>query len=187
MAILARKTPDSILHALVAAHNASVRAAAIVSTSFHADVTAKTVSSDYRAPVATSAAITSANASDLPTLLTLCAELAVVHALHVGDGATAANCNCGAHKVPDTTNVLANAAPTDLATAITFLNDAKTKFNTHIGSTTFHYNADATNTIAAANASDQATSNTLANAYKTAFNAHIASAQASVMVKLVGP
>lgn len=179
MAILARKTAEAVMYALVNAHNDTRRAAGVVGSFFHADVTAKAVSADFRNPVATSAAITSANASDLTTLLVLCAEIAIVHALIVADDI--------AHKVKDATNPLANAAPTDLATAQTFLNDAKAKFNAHIGSTTFHYTADATNTIAAANATDLPTSQTLANAYKTSFNAHIASSPLGASVRLVGP
>jgi hypothetical protein len=185
MAILARRTSDAILYALVAAHNASVRATAIVSTSFHADVTARTVSGDFRAPVATSNTITTADATDLPTCLVLAAELHVAYGLHIADGATTANLNCGAHKVPDVTNVLANPVPTDLTTLVAWVNDVKAKFNLHDVSTTYHYTADTV--IATANATILADSITLINAVKAKFNTHFASAQASVMVKLIGP
>lgn len=187
MAILARKQSEAVIYALVAAFNVTRTAAGVVGAFFHADITAERVSSDFRSPVATSAAIASPNATVLADLLTLCTEMSGDHALHVGDGATASNGQCGAHKTPDTVDVLANAAPVDLATAITFLNDAKAKFNTHIASTTYHYTADAANAIIAANATVLADSITLANAYKAAFNAHIVSAPLGAQVKLIGP
>lgn len=75
------------------------------------------------------------------------------------------------HKIDDP-NVVTIVDAYDLASNQTLLNDIKSKYNTHIGSTTYHAAADATNTIVAANQSDQATGQTLANECKTDFPLH---------------
>jgi hypothetical protein len=76
------------------------------------------------------------------------------------------------HKVDDAT-VETNPDGTTQATTQTMINALKAKYNTHIGSTTYHAAADATNAIAAADMSDLATGYTLANEMKTDFAAHV--------------
>ncbi len=178
MAISARKYDLGAIVALVLAHNNTRRAAGVVGSFFHADVTSDTTGS-FSAPVVTAATVTAANASDLATSLTLVNQLRVQWMKHYKDDI--------AHKVADTTNVLAAPEATDLTTAQTLANEIKADYNAHIASTTFHYTADATNTIAAANATDQTTLNALLNELKTDFNAHIASAPAGQSVRLIDP
>jgi hypothetical protein len=76
------------------------------------------------------------------------------------------------HKIDDTI-VDASVAPSSLALCQTMTNSIKAKYNTHIGSTSFHPAADVTNAVATADQSDLATGMALANAVKAAFNAHI--------------
>lgn len=175
MGIRVRKGTDECVFGLIKAFNAD--RIARVSTNFHASKTTERSSGDFTNPTITDAAAGAANASDLPTLLTLCAELRSLVILHCADDV--------AHKVKDLVFAGVAAEPTDLATAQTFLNDMKSKYGTHIGSTTYHYNADATNTIAAANMSDLASGITLANELKTDFNAHMAGALGGYSVLVV--
>lgn len=114
-----------------------------------------------------SCTITSANATDLATLLVLTKEIVNKTALHAA--------SLVAHKVADTTFVTLVSSVVDLASAITALNAIKGFYNTHRASTTFHYNADSTNTITSADATDQSSANTLANELKTDFTAHVTS------------
>ncbi len=110
--------------------------------------------------------VTAANASTLPTSLTLVNEILSVYAFHMADTL--------AHKVVGV--ALASYVPaTSLATAITRANDIKSKYNTHRASTTYHYTADSTNVVAAADATDQSSLNTLLNEIKTDLNAHLIS------------
>jgi hypothetical protein len=76
------------------------------------------------------------------------------------------------HKVDDAT-VEINPDGTTQAIVQTMINSLKAKYNTHLGSTTYHAAADATNTIAAADMSDLATGYTLANEMKGDFAAHV--------------
>lgn len=120
--------------------------------------------------------ITAANGADLPTCLVLCNQLLGVYKFHMADTL--------AHKVTGVALASYAEAP-DLATAITRANDVKAKYNTHIASTTFHYNADATNSTAAANATDLASLITLLNELKGDFNAHAASGPSGKSLRLV--
>lgn len=124
-----------------------------------------------------SVSITSANASDLATLLVLTKEIVNKTALHAASTV--------AHKVVDATFVTAVSSVVDLATAITALNAIKGFYNTHRASTTYHYNADSTNTITSADATDQSSANTLANELKTDFTAHVTSGNISNVPVLV--
>lgn len=76
------------------------------------------------------------------------------------------------HKIDDP-NIETNADATTLATNQTLLNALKAKYNTHLGSTTYHLAADATNTISSADQSDLATGQTLANEMKGDIVAHV--------------
>lgn len=118
-----------------------------------------------------------ANASDLPTSLTLANAIMNVYLFHLSDSL--------AHKIADPPPALVVA--TDLTSAQTLANAIKADHNTHIASTTYHYSADATNTIAAANATDQTSLNTLLNELKTDLAAHIASAPSAPSLRVVAP
>lgn len=148
MATVLRNT-EPMASFIASAHN-DLKAQIGAGSHFHLDQSEQTV--------------TAANATDLPTALALCNQILGVYKFHMADTL--------AHKVAGV--ALASYAPaTDLTSLETRLNDIKAKFNTHIASTTYHYNADATNTIATADASDLATSEALANAIKSALNAHM--------------
>lgn len=120
--------------------------------------------------------ITSADASDLATSLTLVNEILAVYTFHMADTL--------AHK---TTGVaLASTTPaTSLATAITRANDIKSKYNTHRASTTYHYVADSTNATSSPDATDQSSLNTLLNELKADINAHMASGPTAKSIRLV--
>lgn len=75
--------------------------------------------------------------------------------------------------------------PTTLAAAYTLINAAKAAYNTHIASTTYHFNADSTNACATTDASSLSTLQTLANAFKTKLNAHMADAPSAPSLRLV--
>ncbi len=178
MAYTTRKVSDAIVFALVAQHNAKQEAS--VAAFFHADTSQTTNASDYRNPTVTALAVTAANATDLPTSLTLVNQVKAVLNVHFQDPR--------AHNTA-VTAVVATANATDLATANTLANALKTAYNTggHINASNVHFNNDATNTIAAAAATDQTTLDTLLNELKTDVTAHIASAPTGAMIYLVDP
>ena len=178
MALHARKVTDAMLYAVVAALNSTRRAAGVVGSFFHADITSDQTG-DVRNPSAANATVSAANATDLATSLTLVNQLRQRWLQHRDDDL--------AHKIADALPALTAPAATDLTTAQTLANEIKADYTAHIGSTTYHYTADATNTIAAADATDQTTLNALLNELKTDFNAHIISAPAGQSVKLIGP
>lgn len=120
--------------------------------------------------------IVSANATDLPTSITLVNEIMGIYKFHMADTL--------AHKVVGVALASYTRAK-DLATAITLANDIKAKYNTHRASTTYHYSADSTNTVTATDASDQGSLDTLLNAMKTAVNAHMASGEVTKSLRLV--
>lgn len=120
--------------------------------------------------------ISAANASSLATSLTLVNQILFVYKFHMADTL--------AHKVTGVA-LASYASATDLTSAIARANDIKAKYNTHIASTTFHYNADSTNTISSADATDQSSLNTLLNELKTDINAHMASGPAGKSLRLV--
>lgn len=177
MAYLVRNTPDALTYALVKSYNLLKRDVAPLASKFHADVTSKILAGDeYTSPASTPDIITTADSTDLPTLIILITACQLAWKRHIADAL--------AHKVADATNVLVAAVPTDLATCQTANNELKTAFNGHDDVLTWHYTADAD--IATANQSDLATGITLANAWKAKFNTHIQSAPAAPSL-LVGP
>lgn len=160
---------DPALAGIVTAHNALVVQIG-AGAFFHMD--------KYEVSV-----ISSANSSSLATALTLCNELINFGRNHLADSVAAGGC---AHKVADTTSWPAIGAAVDLTSAQTAANLMKATWNTHIASTTYHYNADATNAIAAANASNQGTLDTLLNEMKVDMLAHTQSgASAASSMRLV--
>lgn len=170
-----RKGTDTVITALVAAHNA--RQLAAVASFFHADVSQTVVGATL--------AVSAANASDLATSLTLANQVKGIYNTHVRDGVVPGNGAAGSHKTQGATVTTADA--TDLPTGIALANAIKTAYTAHIASSAMHYTVDAANPIAAANASDQATLNTLLNELKTDLNLHMASGPVGAMIKLVDP
>ena len=133
-----------------------------------------------------SAAVATANATDLPTLITLINALKASYNTSRAS-ACSASTGQGAHLAADATNVEATVDASDLATSITLANDLKAKFNAHLTQAGVHMTNDATNTIATANGTVLGDTITLANAFKTALNAHYAAAFTHQAIALVGP
>lgn len=186
MAITTRRLPESMVMALTIAHNKTLAVAAVVGSSFHADITSTTVTDSFVAATVTSVQITAANAADLPTALTLVNQITGILKLHWADGISTNVYSAGAHKIPDTTNATAFATAVDLASAITVANAIKSQMNAHFTQSGVHFTNDGTNTIATANATVLADLITLLNAEKTAINAHITNAPAgSMMVNVI--
>lgn len=145
----------------------------------HAGITS-TQGSDIMNPSSSSRLVTSPNATNEATLVTLANDIKAIYSTyHIAD--------TGAHKAADAANAIAAADATNTATAITLLNEVKADYNTHRASTTYHYAADATNAVSSADATDEASAITLANEIKTDLNAHIIFAVAAQTIEEVGP
>lgn len=179
MAFIARKMPDAITFALVAAHNKSKIDG--VGSNFHYDISS-TQTGDYTAPTLANDTVATANATDLTTSIALTNSIKKTVNRHYAS-AYVLPLTGGAHKVTNTT--ISTADGTDLTSSVTLANAIKSSYNTHVGSTTFHANADGTNTVTSANATDQTTLNTLVNEIKGDYNAHIISAPAGAMITVV--
>jgi hypothetical protein len=124
-----------------------------------------------------SVTITSANASDLATSLTLVNEIKAVYGLHIAEAGSGR-----AHLAADTTNTISSAWPvTALAAAITLANELKADYNAHRSQSGVHHVSDGGNSISSSDATDQSSLNTLLNELKTDINAHIAAAPTSDM------
>jgi hypothetical protein len=176
MAIQIRRGTLAILPALVWAVNAMRGQLGRASSFFHLDTTASTVGDPV--PTAAPAVFLSPPAIDLPSLLTLCTEIAGRHPYHLGDGF--------AHLQPDGVNGLANPAPVDLPSAIVFLNDAKVKWNGHLTQAGVHLNNDP-QPITAPNAADLQTSMDLANTYRALYATHIQNAFPGFFIQVIDP
>ena len=105
----------------------------------------------------------------------------VAHTIADGtDTVTAVVCVGHCHKVDDAVDVLTATNPaTDLTTGIALANDLRSKYNTHIASTTYHVAADATNPVTVAVAAEYTTAVVLALDINAQINAHFASAMAT--------
>lgn len=91
--------------------------------------------------------IAAANATDLPSLVTLCADIRTQLNAHY------ANLGGGYHVPADSVNTIAHAAPTTLSQAITFLGAAKASYEAHRQlAPSVHLTADVTNAVSASNA-----------------------------------
>jgi hypothetical protein len=120
-------------------------------------------------------AISAADASDLPTLKTLCKDICDVFDAHQAD--------VGLHfqasgELTNAAYVSSPAEPANLAECMGILIEAKGDWNTHITqiavpSSDVHYGADPRAVVGAANAVDQGTAETLANEIKWRFNRSI--------------
>ena len=177
MAIQIRKGTGSIERAIVFSINALRTWTADASAFVHRDTTAITAG-DYTTLRAAPAVFTSPPATDLPSLLRLCTEIAGRHPYHLGDAF--------AHKQPDGVNGLAGPAPVDLPTALAFINDAKAKWNAHLTAQGVHVNNDA-QAITAPNGADLQTSIDLANTYRAVYGVHIQNALPGAFLQLVDP
>jgi hypothetical protein len=175
MAINVRGMPDSVVFGVVAALNQLQTDA--IGSSFHQSRTEIT-GGDHRNPTITRVTISSANATDLATSLTLVNELKTDLNVHFAD-AIAHNTAVSA--------AVTTAAATDLATAITLANALKAAYNTHLAAANVHFTNDGTNAIAAVNATDQTSLNTLLNEFKTDLNAHMASAPNGTWINITPP
>ena len=178
MAISVRKGSGAVLPALVAAVNELRQVAASSWGVVHADVTSVT-SGDFQNPVTTPAVFLAGPAVDLPSLLSLCAELAGRHVHHTRD--------TRAHRAADRTNALAHPVPVALADAEAFLIDAKAKWNAHQTQAGVHYTNDASDAITAPDATDFPSAIFLANAYRAAYANHIQNALFGASVDLIEP
>lgn len=170
-----RKVPDALVFGLVAAYNQQRLDA--ISTSAHLERSAvDSTDGDYMNPTVTRLSVSSANATNEDTLVTLANELKADINLHFADA--------NAHNTA-VSSAVATAAATNTATAVTLLNALKSAYGTHLSASNVHYTNDSTNTVSAANATDEATAITLANELKTDVNAHMASAPAGVYLDVV--
>jgi hypothetical protein len=176
MAIQVRKNSPGVVYALVAELNAMRRLMASTLGVVHGDITS-TTTGDFRALASKPAAFAAAAATDLPSLLALCSELAGRHFIHLGDGL--------AHETADGANALAHPPPATLADAQAFLTDAKAKWNTHLAQAGVHFTNDGANRITAPDATDLPSAIVLANAYRTAFAAHIQNALFGASIQLL--
>lgn len=133
-----------------------------------------------------STAISTADGSDLPTVVALANAIKASYNLHIASVCSAST-GQGAHLSVDAANGISSADATDQASANTLLNEIKTDYNVHRASAVFHHTADGTNTITSANATDLGTSITLANELKTDINLHYAAAFTHQALSLVLP
>jgi hypothetical protein len=177
MPLSVRRGTDAALYALVSQLDALRRVVAAGAGQFHLEVSS-VGAGDFTTPTAVPLLFSSGPASDLPTLLSLCQEIAGRHRAHTRDGF--------AHLKPDAGDDLAKGPPATLADAIAFVNDAKAKFNGHLSQPGVHVVNDP-NKITAPDASDQQTACDLANTYRALYNAHIQAAPAGFSVDLIGP
>lgn len=169
-----RKISDAMVYALVVSNNQ--RQIDAIGSSFHADITCGTAGVDYTSPAVNRLSISSANATDLPSVITLANELKADINLHFADAI--------AHNSAVSASVT-TADAEDQTTADALLNALKAAYNTHRTASGVHFNNDSTNSVSSADATDLASSVTLANELKAKFNLHIASAPAGVYINLV--
>lgn len=165
MALRTSTIPDDLVYALVSAHNQAKTDG--IASFFHLSQTESWNRSNYQTPAVTRLRILSANATDLPTSITLVNEMKAALNVHYAD--------LIAHDTVAST-AIATADASDLTTAEALANAIKAAFNTHLTQANVHFTNDGTNTNATAAATDQTTTNALANALKGNINAHLASA-----------
>jgi len=176
MALECLADAEAMAFAIVAAINEQQTDS--VASFFHADITSVTTRTNYKAPTKAAVAISSANATDTATALTLVNEIRQDYNLHAVDTL--------AHSAA-VSAALTTAVATDEATAITLANAIKAAYNTHLSASTVHYNNDSTNATTNANATDGTTLYVLLNEMKTDVTAHIISAPLGTKIKPVGP
>lgn len=177
MPLTVRRGSGAVEYAIVAQLDVLRREVAKAAGQYHLEVSS-VGAGDFTNPVALPLVFASGSATDLPSLLRLCAEIAGRHRMHVRDGF--------AHLAPDTVGDLAKSPPASLADAMVFLNDAKAKLNAHLSRQGVHVVNDP-NKITAPDAADLQTSVDLANTYRALYDAHIQAAPVGASIELIGP
>jgi hypothetical protein len=172
-----RRGSGAVEYAIVAQLDALRRLVAQAAGQFHLEASS-IGAGDFTAPIALPLVFAAGPATDLPSLLLLCSDMAGRHRMHTHDSF--------AHLAPDTQDDLANGPPQSLAAAVAFLNDAKAKFNAHLSQAGVHVVNDP-NQITAPNAADLQTAMDLANTYRALFNTHIQAAPPGASIQLVDP
>ena len=176
MAYKTRKTPDTMLGALVKAWNDKQEAS--VASFFHADITQVT-SGHYSSPAVandTPALSIGAAPTDTTTVISFTNALRPLLNRHFAD--------TRAHNTA-VSAALADATATDLTTALVIMNADKASFNVHASAANVHFNNDGTNTIAAADGTNLTTAITLLTELRTDVGAHVISAPLGAMIQLV--
>lgn len=184
MALNVNKKTDNLLIALSYLYNAAQ--SVLCTDGYHTDRTQSTTGNflDRSNIVLTNLAITSPNATDLPTTITLTNELVGKMSVHFLDKQSH-------NQVADTTNNpsadgYSNTA-TDLPSCEIILNALQLLYGAHILRSDSHRSADTTpsHTVSGTpSATSLGTAETLANALKAAFNLHTASAPTVAMNRL---
>ena len=177
MPLTVRRGSGAVAYAVVAQLDALRRIVAQSAGQFHLEVSG-TGGGDFTTPTLFPLVFIAPPATDLLSLLTLCAEIAGRHPMHTHDGY--------AHLVGDMQDDLAKPPPAALADAIAFINDAKAKFNAHLSQPGVHVVNDP-NQITAPHAADLQTAMDLANTYRALFNTHIQAAPPGASIQLVDP
>jgi uncharacterized protein YejL (UPF0352 family) len=178
MSIRARKVPDALMYALVAAHNLEVRERVSSATTYpHADVTSVT-GGNYTAPTTTPLLVVG-SAVDLPSTVAVAESARHVLAKHFAEAGTLNNLYGGPHKAADTVNavlIALAAAPlsVDLPSVLVVLNAEKVACNAHVSQAGAHFHNDGVNSVTAANASDLPSAEALATAIAAFALAHFA-------------
>jgi hypothetical protein len=170
-----RKTPDAMVFALMAQQKARMIAEA-KANHFHLQAMTDPGPDDYQNPTETLVQVTSANATNEATSVTLVNELKAKINRHFVDAV--------AHDAALSDEVTTDDA-TNAATAIVLANDLKAAWNDHLDEADVHYNDDTTNEATNNDATDQATLNTLVNELKGHVNAHVADAPPGPFLNLV--
>lgn len=93
----------------------------------------------------------------------------------------------GVHLAEDTTNLVVASVATDLATAITRVNQLKTKANAHFVWAASHCTVDSVSSVTATNASDLPTLKVLLLDIEDQLNLHFAGSLVSEAVELLAP
>lgn len=114
-----------------------------------------------------------ADASDLPTALTLANSLKGLMNAHL-----ASTGNSGVHRAASAEDISSDDA-TDLASAITLANELKADYNTHLSESGVHIQDDSANAVSSADATDLASLQTLLNEIKADSNTHVVSSMAA--------
>lgn len=120
--------------------------------------------------------VTSANATNLPTLQTLLNEIKGDYNTH--------RVSTTYHVAADSTNAVTSANASDLATSITLVNELKLDINAHRSQSGVHVFNDTGNIIGNVDASDLTTAQTLANEIKVDYNAHLSRAEKTAVAIL---
>lgn len=189
MAISSRNTDQELMLAIAKAHNAlqDALSQSLSDGYFHRDLTQTTSSPIFTVGsiVVTPVVVSAANATSLPTSITLSNQLFGILNQHMSDGE--------AHLKSDGVNLQTldgyqTQLASNLSTVEVLLNALKVIYNKHLTQAGVHQNNDTTNTVSTANATDQTTANALANALKTALNAHMGSAPVGMpRINVVSP